>query len=516
MPAAQPRAAWVGGGASACRWLPSWPPRTLEAVRLFLTVLLAACSAAPPAEPPPPAKSAGSVWRYTVAVDAGLAEMLVRACFPGGRPRLVAVDDDAREHLTWSGAPVDARGMHLRDECVDYRVDLRSASGAGDLRMGRLLAPDRLASPDSWLWYPAGPVPRDLDAQVRIELPPGAEVSTPWPRIDARTWRIPWSTFYFPIRMLFGKRFHKRELQIPGGVLRVAQIGDFDSGPQSPAGLGSAQALVDEALIQAATEVGTIFGGPFPRPAAQIIVVVQPGRKVGFGMATRGGGPCVILFVGRRVDPAHLKRDWTFVHELSHLALPHTGGGNAWLGEGLASYYQQILRARGGRLSEAEAWSRLHDGFVRGSGDGTGRPLGEESRMMGRTGAYWRVYWGGAAWALRTDLRLRRAGKSLDGLIRHWRACCGDGGPVYTATGLLKEADRWSGLPIRAETEALLAGRGFPDYGAAYGALGIEAVDAERVRLEANALRAHITGSGRSRGRNSAPRRPPRGAAPSR
>ena len=39
----------------------------------------------------------------------------------------------------------------------------------------------------------------------------------------------------------------------------------------------------------------------------------------------------------------------------------------AWLSEGTASYYQNVLRARAGILPAEDAWQRMHSGFRRGN-----------------------------------------------------------------------------------------------------------------------------------------------------
>ena len=49
-----------------------------------------------------------------------------------------------------------------------------------------------------------------------------------------------------------------------------------------------------------------------------------------------------------------ITNDWTAFHELSHLLIPYRGHGDLWFSEGLATYYQNIIQARAGVLSEAE------------------------------------------------------------------------------------------------------------------------------------------------------------------
>ena len=137
-----------------------------------------------------------------------------------------------------------------------------------------------------------------------------------------------------------------------------------------------------------------------------------------FGMVRRGGGASVLLIPSMRATSAGLGSDWVAVHELSHLWLPRMVAEDRWLSEGIATYLQEVLRARCGRQSSERAWSRLRDGFERGRRSGTGRRLVAESSAMNRTGAYFRVYWAGAAFALETDVRLRQESAGEMSLLR--------------------------------------------------------------------------------------------------
>ncbi|MCK6549944.1 hypothetical protein L6R52_29190, partial [Myxococcota bacterium] len=87
---------------------------------------------------------------------------------------------------------------------------------------------------------------------------------------------------------------------------------------------------------------------------------------VDFGLVLRGGGPSVTFFVGDEADDASLVGEWVAVHELSHLSMPFVERDAAWLSEGFATYYQNVLRARAGLMSAEAAWTELHEGFARG------------------------------------------------------------------------------------------------------------------------------------------------------
>ncbi len=145
----------------------------------------------------------------------------------------------------------------------------------------------------------------------------------------------------------------------------------------------------------------------------------------------RGEVDRVEFFTAPQASAAELKAAWTGYHELAHLLIPYRGWGDAWFNEGLASYYQNLLPARGGLIGEREMWQRLYDGFQRAMADSDfdGQALGAVSEEMRRTGAFMRVYWSGAWYFLAADTRLRlQSGgrQSLDVALAELNACCAD------------------------------------------------------------------------------------------
>ncbi|MEP0202730.1 MAG: hypothetical protein ABJ084_01310 [Halioglobus sp.] len=130
-------------------------------------------------------------------------------------------------------------------------------------------------------------------------------------------------------------------------------------------------------------------------------------------------------------DPtaAQLIENWTGYHELAHLLVPYRGWGDKWFSEGLASYYQCILQARSGVISEQQMWQKLYDGFMRAQANNqfNGSALHSVSSSLRQNKAYMRVYWSGAWYFLSADLRLRQqsGGKlSLDNALALLNNCC--------------------------------------------------------------------------------------------
>ena len=139
----------------------------------------------------------------------------------------------------------------------------------------------------------------------------------------------------------------------------------------------------------------------------------------------------VEFFVVNNAPTEELMRAWTGYHELAHLLIPYRGWGDAWFSEGLASYYQNILPARMGVLSEQQMWQKLYDGFQRGLADTRfdGQPLALVSDRMRENGGFMRVYWSGAWYFLAADTRLRlQSGgrRNLDLALAEVNKCCAD------------------------------------------------------------------------------------------
>ena len=119
----------------------------------------------------------------------------------------------------------------------------------------------------------------------------------------------------------------------------------------------------------------------------------------------RGGGVAAEFFVDETRSLDSFREDWTAAHELSHMLLPFVTRNDRWLSEGLASYYQNVLRARDGRLSEEQAWQKLHSGFERGRA-GSGSSSEAKASSSG-WGSIMHIYWSGAAIMLMADSELR-------------------------------------------------------------------------------------------------------------
>src|SRR5262245_18344511 len=79
-------------------------------------------------------------------------------------------------------------------------------------------------------------------------------------------------------------------------------------------------------------------------PVAQVQVLVVPDARgaepTPWAHVMRGGAPAVHFFVNQRLPIGEFHEDWTAIHEFSHLYLPLVSRDDAWLYEGMATYYQ--------------------------------------------------------------------------------------------------------------------------------------------------------------------------------
>lgn len=180
------------------------------------------------------------------------------------------------------------------------------------------------------------------------------------------------------------------QIQMGGGAIDIVY---------SDGAAGLDRALIQDWIRTSAQAVTTYFGR-FPVSHVRLVVIANDGGRVGGTTFGFGGGSLIRLNVGRSADAAALKRDWVLVHEMTHLALPQLPRSGLWLQEGNATYVEPIARAQAGQMGAAEVWKWTIDEMSGGQpkpGDGG----------LDATRDHRRVYWGGAAFWLVADVRIR-------------------------------------------------------------------------------------------------------------
>ncbi|MDX1571732.1 MAG: hypothetical protein R3200_14725 [Xanthomonadales bacterium] len=418
---------------------------------------------------------------YLVRYDPLDRALYVRACFaPGGSLRLRAADRDAARFLIFARGPGDRwirnvrHGFWLpaseRRRCIRYGVDLARAADPGSLRRAYRVGESFIVWSGTWLWR----APGDAGDEVIIHHPEHFGISAPWELLsrakEKTVYRLDATPASWNNLVAIGP-FEPYLQPAAGSALRVAILnGDPPADPWK----------IRRWLEGAARSVGSVYGS-MPLESAQVLVVpIGRGREpVPWAQVRRGGGTAVHLFINQEEPLEAFMDDWTAAHEFSHLLHPFLGASGRWLAEGLASYYQNIGRARAGLLSDRAAWEKLHAGFRRGQKNTGSLTLRQANKRMHDERKYMRVYWSGAAYALATDVELRLYhGTSLDEVLAAFRKEHLPAQRLWDLKEFLAELDRISetGVFLRNYNE-VIDSRSFPDLTATYRALGIKAAD---------------------------------------
>ncbi len=393
----------------------------------------------------------------------------------------------------------DDNGWHAVDwragECLSWRADLHAIAQEHKPDVGWQMGEDFIAAPQLWLLR--ADVQASADAELRIELPTGWSISAPWRQLEPssvtatirkqpslaalstkRYFSIPNTPPDWSAAVAFG-RFTEDRIALPGGALRLTVLHGADSGERA-----KLRAWLDRVSRAVLSAYGRL---PLPEVQVLVIPVGQLGRgghdsddpqAVHFGQSIRGQGNALELLVDPSRPAGEFADDWTAVHELSHLMHPYLGDRGTWLAEGLATYYQNVLRARSGMLTPAQAWDRLYQGFKRGAKTPSDETLEQIATNMHRSHAFQRVYWAGAAYWLTVDRDLRRvtAGKmNLETALSRFRDCCLPAYREWKPEEFVARLDALAGSEVFAPRyREFAAMRQFPDWQKLYSDLGID------------------------------------------
>ncbi|HVY07300.1 MAG TPA: hypothetical protein VHB46_15110 [Burkholderiales bacterium] len=432
--------------------------------------------------------------RYEVAIDPTLERMTVHACFEGKAPQaLVAETDGARfylESLRMDGRALEADGDKIvldaapENACIDYAVKLDPAQGSTQTGgpETRRVGGSMLTSIGEWFWRAADGT---ASIELRFRLPPGVEVSTPWRReTDAQgrpVYLVGTTPANWPGVVAFG-RLRLQDIEVPGAVLHVSLVS---------LGTPAYEEKFIKWIASAAHNAVQLYGR-FPVGSVQVVVAPTPrGRgPVPWAYVSRGGGPAIHLFVTPNQALEAFESDWSLTHEMSHLFLPYVVSRDGWLYEGVPTYLQNTLMARGGATGTEEAWRRMHDGFELGERTAPGTSLARANERIAYGGMYRRVYWAGAALMLAADLDLReRTGgkQTLDMALEQFARCCNAQDRRWSAEEVIARLDELTGTTVFSEAvRNQFASDGFPDYEAVFARAGVK-VDAGGVTFDASA-----------------------------
>jgi len=193
----------------------------------------------------------------------------------------------------------------------------------------------------------------------------------------------------------------------------------------------------------------SLLHGTWPRERIRIALEkYSSSEAVIFGRILRRRPEGILFYVNPDRPLQEFVNSWTPYHELAHLFIPYPGRTDVWFSEGLASYYQNILRLRAGVLTTDEVITRFEAAFKRGDQDDehADLTLGELSRDMRAKRAFMRVYWSGALYFMEADLALRQLAQpmTLDDVLRRYNDCCLPEGEIRRGRSLAADFDRLS------------------------------------------------------------------------
>ncbi len=392
--------------------------------------------------------------RYDVSIRSAESWTLdVRATFEGGVERgriafppavsdVVVVGGDGRERRPEQQGRAFLLGC--ASTCaVRYSFGLRAAAElTNDAVSVAVRGGEDIVAPASvWLLRPE---PVDARAKVTLHVntahPAGSgeplRFTSPFPRDAATGDHLLVARDLSAVGYTLFGRFTERRVAATGGHLDVAVLGGARAADD---------AAIERWVSATARALDTVYGR-FPVERVLVAIVPVPGDEVVFGRTVPAGGPSILLLAGQEMDADDLHADWVLAHELFHLGVPSMPDG-AWLDEGLATYYEPVLRTRAGLVSETatwtELWVNLPDGAVTAA-----------QPSLSRAHDHDRVYYGGAAFALAADVEIRRrtgGARSLDDGLRRALTEGARATEVWSVSDFIAAIDRGAGVPVARE-----------------------------------------------------------------
>jgi hypothetical protein len=453
------------------------------------------------------AVAAADAPRYTVSLDGTTLQAQVELCLAHAHQQLTFEADSPSAMHFVDGIKRSGKGSieagdgewnapdWAAGECLSYRADLAGIAATHDQDIGWKVGEDIVTAPQLWLLHPD--VQGDDDADLSITLPDGMAVSAPWQRVGrdgaSTHFHIVSTPPSWSAAVAFG-HFSEERIELPGGVLRLTILSGTDAEQRKK--LHDWLAHVSRAVLSAygrlpLADVQVLMIPVGQLGMAQRTVARFAPRAVHFGQSIRGEGNALELLVDQTRPASEFDSDWIAVHELSHLMHPYLGDRGSWVSEGLATYYQTILRGRAGLLTRTQTWDRLRQGFIDNDGKQYDVPLDQAAAAMHRNHDYQRIYWSGAAFWLTVDRDLRRdsGGKlSMALALSRFRDCCLPSHRQWRPQDFFARLDGLLGVETFSKRYREFAAlKQFPDWKKVYADLGIRDDAAGHVEFVADA-----------------------------
>jgi predicted metalloprotease with PDZ domain len=424
--------------------------------------------------PPPGSWSLG----VEAVIERAPSPALVTAGWAGAVRGVSLLDDDgaaspvARRDDAWV-APDCRRRCRVR-----YSVDLDAlAASCRGIDCARRVGDAVLGSANAWMLVPdAGG-----DAVVRVRVASGdlTRFATGLRVAEGGGYVLRARELGEAAYTAFGQ-MRTSSVQVGGATLNVELLGQ----PLSMTDRGAV-----EWVEHSAECVAGLFGR-FPVDATVFVVPVSGANEVVFGRVFSLAGASVALLFGADTRPETARDDWVVVHELFHLGTPSFVGEGHWLEEGLATYYEPILRERAGWMREDDLWKHFVEEMPRGLRR-PGSPASIEQREDIDS-----TYWGGALFAFVADVAIRNetgGARSLDDALRAALAREGDATHATRVQDFLRTGDEATGTHVLTRLHAELALGGGPvDLEAVFRSLGVVVSRGGAVQLRDDAPLASV------------------------
>jgi hypothetical protein len=401
--------------------------------------------------------SAGSLCSYDVTVSRSLALDIQAACDPGVRS-LVPTDASLRGYIS------DIQGEHSSTGFTGaYRVDLAVMAKSENSIDSALRVGDTILTVGSaWLLKPQRGEGEPGTLRVRVRMPAGLSFVTGQPVTDG-VFGVPEAQLYQAGFSAFG-RFRTEHLRVAAdegdsaGFEVVRLDGSVNVGRKS---------LLDWIGRMAGAAAGFWHG--FPAPGMPIFVVPRAGHSgVPFGRVMSGGGVSMALYVGEHATPAELDNDWVLIHELVHTGSPFVRGA-PWFSEGLATYFEPLIRARAGLQTPEAMWTEFMTHMPRAETVMAAAGLAR--------GGFRGWYYGGALLMLLTDVRMREASGGdigLENCLRRIRRDVGNFSRTLNVHTMISMCDAAVGGHVLRDAVRVHAYNAGPvDLGTLWGQLGL-------------------------------------------
>lgn len=300
-----------------------------------------------------------------------------------------------------------------------YRVELeRAARERAELSFAFRSGEALLAPASSFLLSPL-PLAPEVPIELAVEGPPGFGFRSGLRERQGGGYALESHELRVATYSVFG-RFSERRVHAGGGRVDLIVLDE----PPSLSGERLAP------WVSKRAEAVARFYGTFPAERTTVFVVPVEGRDgVLFGNLLPQSAPAIALRIGARTTPAALEKDWILLHELFHLGVPSFHREGKWFDEGLATYFEPILRVRAGFSTERELWAELARDLPLGL-----PALTQVGLERGRD--YTDIYWGGALFCFIADVELRRRSAGVTGLEDGVRAVFAEGGVAWEVWSL--------------------------------------------------------------------------------